>query len=217
MITSRMPKRCWMPRRLFIWSATCLSGLTLIGCQLPGGGKAPRRIALTPAESFPPSLPSVAWALQINEPTATLSLNTARIAIGTRNDIKYVAGGEWASRAPEMVMELLANSFRNSNKILTVGDRRARIRPDFVLELRLTQFHIEKTAQEAAIGTVRVQLDVSLVKRPRRDALASTSFESSSEVESLTLDNIVAAFDESLVDVMEQVVEWTLVTGANAA
>lgn len=215
MITSMMPKRSRMPRRLFIWSATSLSGLALIGCQLPGGGKAPRRIALTPAESFPPSLPSVAWTLQVNEPTATLSLNTAKIAIGTRDDIKYVAGGEWASRAPEMVMELLVRSFEKSGKILTVGDRRARIRPDFVLTSRLTQFHVEKPAEASATRTVRVQLNVSLIKRPRRDAIASSSFESSSEVADLTLDNIVAAFDESLGDVMEEVVEWTLTTGAS--
>jgi ABC-type uncharacterized transport system auxiliary subunit len=45
--------------------------------------------------------------------------------------------------------------------------------------------------------------------------LATSGFESSAQVSPLTLDDIVAAFDESLQDVMEQVVEWTLQTGAN--
>lgn len=214
MIASTMLEQGQLPRRLFISSGTCLASLALIGCQLPGGGQAARRVRLTAAESFPPNVPSVAWTLQVKEPTATLSLNTAKIAIGSRNDIKYLANGEWASRAPEMVMELIVESFKNSNKILTVGDRRARVRPDFVLELQLVQFHVEKTAEDS--GTVRVALDAALIKRPRRDALSTTSFASSSEARPLSLDNIVAAFEESLHDVMEQTVEWTLETGANA-
>lgn len=214
MIASMTPEGAPIARRLFIRSAACLCGVGLFGCQLPGGGEAARRVRLSAAESFPPNLPSVAWTLQVREPTATLSLNTAKIAVGDRNDIKYLANAEWASRAPEMVMELLVRSFKNSNKILTVGDRRARIRPDFVLELRIVQFQVEKTAEDS--GTVRVAMEASLVKRPRRDALSSISFDSSSEASPLSLDNIVTAFDESLRDVMEQLVQWTLQTGADA-
>jgi cholesterol transport system auxiliary component len=208
------PKRSGPTRRSVVVSGSAFCLVSLAGCQLPGSGPAPRRIRLSPAEDFPPNLPAVAWSLQVQEPTTTLSVNTARIAIGKAGDIKYVAGGEWASRAPEMVMELVVESFRNSNKILAVGDRRDRIRADFNLQLRLSDFHIEKTADDA--GTVRVRLDASLLKRPRRDPVATTSFDASADVSPLVLDDIVAAFDENLQDVMEQVVEWTLQTGANA-
>ena len=184
------------------------------GCQLPGSGTPPRRIRLSAAEEFPPNLPSVAWTLLVQEPTTTLSLNTAKIAIGTADDIQYLTTGEWASRAPEMIMELIVQSFRNSNMILTVGDRRDRIRPDFDLQLRLSAFHIEKTAEDA--GTVRVGLDTALIKRPHRDSLATSAFESSAQVAPLSLDAVVAAFDASLREVMEQVVEWALQTGAAA-
>ncbi len=207
-------KRKGPTRRSVVVSGSAFCLLSLAGCELPGGGPAPRRIRLSAADSFPPKMPAVAWTLQVQEPTTTLSLDTARIAIGVANDIGYLATGEWASRAPEMVMELLVQSFRNSNKILTVGDRRARIRPEFDLQLRLSAFHIEKTTADA--GTVRVGLDTTLVKRPQRDPLATAVFESSAQVSPLVLDAVVAAFDESLRDVMEQVVEWTLQTGANA-
>jgi cholesterol transport system auxiliary component len=206
-------KRKGLTRRSIVVSGPVFCLFSLAACQLPGSGPAPRRIRLSPAESFPPNMPAVAWSLQVQEPTTTLSLDTARIAIGVANDINYLATGEWASRAPEMVMELLVQSFRNSSKILTVGDRRARIRSEFELQLRLSAFHIEKTADDA--GTVRVGLDTTLVKRPRRDPLANAGFESSAQVSPLSLEDIVAAFDESLRDVMEQVVEWTLQTGAN--
>ena len=193
--------------------STLVLGVT--GCSLPLSGDPARRVRLTPAEEFPPSMPAVGWTLLIDEPTATLSLNSAKVAyIGSKNEIEYLATAVWASRAPEMVMELLVESFQNSNRILTVGDRRSRIRPDFELKSRLTSFQFEEADEDS--GLVRVTLETTLIQRPRRNALSSLSFESTASVSPRTLDNIVAAFDESLRDVMEQAVEWTLQTGANA-
>ncbi len=202
-------------RRAFGGLAISVPVAALAACSLPGERKAPRRVRLTPAQDFPPSMPSVAWTLMVNEPQATLSLNSAKVAyIGEKKQIEYLATAEWASRAPEMVMELLVESFQNSNKILTVGDRRARIRADFELDTRLVEFFFEQTEKDA--GEVRVKLETTLIKRPQRSPLANLSFESTSPVSPRSLDNIIAAFDESLRDVMEQTVEWTLQTGANA-
>ncbi len=218
MTASRTPARIQLPRRSFVKSAACLAGLGLAGCQvnLPGSGEAPRRIRLAALEDFPPELPSAGWALQVNEPTATLSLNTARIAIGTRDNIRYVSGGQWASRAPEMVMELLAKSFSNSDRLSKVVDRRGRIRPDFVLNSQLIEFHIQTTDPDAQEGTIRVRLDTSLMKPPSRQPLATSSFNASHELESVTLDNLVTGFDASLAEVMTEVMAWTLETGAKA-
>lgn len=207
-----------LTRRHFGMCAGGLCVAALFGCSVPGSGPPARRIRLTAAKRFPPKLPSVAWTLRVNEPTAQLSLNTAKIAYIAADkrieQIEYMADAEWASRAPEMVMELLVRSFKNSNSILEVGDRSARIRPNFELETRLTNFEITETATDA--GRVRVALETSLVKRPQRSAVATSSFDSESKVAPLSLDNIVSAFDQSLRDVMKQVVEWTLVTGSNA-
>ena len=201
-------------RRAFGGLMISVSVVALAACSLPGERKAPRRVRLTPAQDFPPSMPSVAWTLMVNEPQATLSLNSAKVAyIGEKKQIEYLATAEWASRAPEMIMELLVESFQNSNKILTVGDRRARIRSDFELDTRLVEFYFEQTDKDA--GEVRVKLETTLIKRPQRSPLATLSFESTSPVSPRSLDNIVAAFDESLRDVMEQTVEWALQTGAS--
>ena len=209
----RILERQVLRRSICLFSA-CLP-LALVGaCTVPGSGEAPRRVRLNAATAFPPDLPAAGWSLLVNEPTATLSLNTARIAIGTASDIKYLANGEWASRAPDMVMELLVESFKNSNRILTVGGRRARIRPEFSLELELSWFHVESTLEDS--GIVRVALEATLIRHPRRTPVSSFSFESSTDIEPLSLDKIVAAFDESLREVMAQVVEWTLKTGTGA-
>lgn len=212
-----MSERAWkldkVSRRHVVIAGGAVAIALIAGCQLPGSGTPPRRVRLAPAEDFPPNLPSVAWTLLVQEPDATLALNTARIAYFNLNgDIKYLSTGEWSSRAPEMVMELLVESFKKSGKMLSVGDRRARIRPDFELETRLDHFQVEEMA--GGTGFVRVELGGSLVERPRRNVLASFVFDAETKVDPLTLDNIIAAFQEVLEDVMEQVVEWTLRTGA---
>jgi cholesterol transport system auxiliary component len=196
-----------------------LAALALPGCTLPGGGPPPRRIRLNPATQFPPNMPSVGWKLVVDEPSATQSINNARIAIfRTDGSIEYLSTGLWASRSPEMVMELLVESFKNSNRILVVGDRRSRIRPDFELESRLTDFQVNSTGASGSgtgnAATVKVGLDVSLLRRPRRTALATMFFESEVQISQETLDSGVAAFDRALQDVMADVVDWTLRTGA---
>ncbi len=198
-------------RRDFSRLVVCLPLLSLAACAVPGSSAPPRRVRLRSATDFtdfPADPPTVGWSLQVKEPTATLSLNTAKIAIGSSEDVKYLSGGEWASRAPEMVMELIVESFKNSKTIETVGDRRARIRADYELELQLTRFHVLEGENES--GTVRVSLDATMVNRSRRSIVASKSFLSDTNLESLALDGIVAAFNKSLQDVMQDLVAWSL-------
>ncbi len=203
-------------RRGFVAAAAQAPILLSLGCSLPGSGPPPRRVRLSPAEEFPPNIPSVGWTLQVNEPTATLSLNTGRIAwIRTSKDVQFLATGEWASRAPEMVMELLVESFQNSGKILSVGDRRARIRPDFQLDSDLTEFHVEDKP-EPGEGVVDVALNVRLIQMPRRRVVSTFSFSSSTDADPKSLESIIDGFNESLTNVMVDVVEWTLKTGAAA-
>jgi cholesterol transport system auxiliary component len=199
-------------RRHVLGTGAAVAAVLLSGCQVPGSGTPPRRIRLSASQDFPPNLPSAAWTLLVHEPDTTLALNTAKIAFISQNgDINYLSTGEWTSRAPEMVMELLVESFKNSGKMLSVGDRRSRIRPDFELESNLGAFQIEETATDA--GIVRVALEGRLIEKPRRTALASFAYDAEVEVAPLKLDDIVAAFDDGLGDVMAQVVEWTLRTG----
>ena len=109
-------------RRDVLITGASVAVILISGCQVPGSGTPPRRIRLSGLEEFPPNLPSVAWTLLVQEPDATLALNTAKIAyIGMNGDINYLSTGEWSSRAPEMVMELLVESFKNTGKISPSG------------------------------------------------------------------------------------------------
>jgi cholesterol transport system auxiliary component len=213
MMSEREMERVKISRRHVVAAGGTIALALTAGCQVPGSGTPPRRIRLSAAEDFPPNLPSVAWTLLVQEPDATLALNTAKIAHFSPNgDISYLSTGEWSSRAPEMVMELLVESFKNSGKMLSVGDRRTRVRPDYELEAKLNSFQVEEMT--GGTGRVRVELEGSLVEKPRRNVLASFAFDAEVKIEPVSLDNIIAGFEEGLHDVMEQVVEWTLRTGA---
>lgn len=202
-------------RREFLRCSLAGFAALLTGCKVPGTEKPPQRIRLSAATEFAPEMPFVGWVLRVQEPQTTLSLDTARVAyVAPGGNIQYLATAEWASRGPEMVMELLVESFQNSNRILTVGDRRSRSRPDFELESRLTHFQVDAKGRDA--GLIRVGLDVSLMQRPRRNTVGSFRFESETLIEPMSLANIRAGFNESLEEVMSLVVEWTLQTGANA-
>lgn len=214
-MTGEQMQTSTISRRDMVMAVASIATIVLSGCQVPGSGTPPRRIRLSAAEDYPPNLPSVAWTLLVQEPATTLALNTAKIAyIGQNGDINYLSTGEWTSRGPEMVMELLVESFKSSGKMLSVGDRRSRIRPDFELESNLGAFQVEETGNDA--GLVWVALEGRLVEQPRRAVLASFAFDAEPEVQPLSLDNIIAGFKSGLQDVMEQVVEWTLRTGAAA-
>jgi len=213
MMSAGVTRSAAVCRRHALGAGAAFAAIVLSGCQVPGSGTPPRRVRLSAADDFPPNLPSVAWTLQVQEPDTTLALNTAKMTfVKVNGDINYLSTGEWSSRAPEMVMELLVESFKNTGKMLSVGDRRARIRPDFELESNLGAFQIEETAEDA--GVVRVALEGRLIEKPRRTVLTTFAYDAEFEVQPLKLDAIVAAFDDSLQDVMEQVVEWTLRTGA---
>lgn len=212
----RQARTSAVTRREFLEYAAVGSLGLLTGCavDMPGSGAPPPRIRLSPARDFPPNLPSVGWALRVQEPQATLSLDTARIAyIKPGGDLQYLSTAEWASRAPEMVMELLVESFQGSNRILTVGDRRSRVRPNFELESRLTSFQIVEQGTDS--GLVQVGLAATLMQRPRRNQVSSFRFESEAPIQPISLSNIRSAFDETLGEVLSQAVEWTLKTGAS--
>ena len=93
------PRNVMSRRGLIRTGGLLMAGVTL-GCALPGQEAPPPIIRLSPAEDFPPSLPSVAWTLKVAEPDATSRLNSARIAYVPQGEqMQYLATGEWASRS----------------------------------------------------------------------------------------------------------------------
>ena len=190
--------------------------LALSGCSLPQfGGPAPDLYTLSPKSTFAPELPEVTWQLVVEEPSAAKGIDTDRIAIApTPLEVKYFPNSRWADRAPKMVQTLLIQSFENAKKIVSVGRQSLGLRSDFVLKTELREFQAEKGDDGAT--TVRVRVNLKLVRPALGQIVASQSFESVKPCATEGINDIVAAFDEAVGAVLKRSVAWTLQEGQKA-
>jgi cholesterol transport system auxiliary component len=177
----------------------------------------PQLYHLKPSKEFAAGLPRVNWQLLVETPIANTGIDTPRIALGeTPNRLTYFAGGSWVDNAPEMVQLLLVESFENSNRIVSVGREANGLRADFILKSDLRDFQAEYDGgpPETTAPSARVRLNAKLVRMPRRNIIASDTFEVLIAAASPSFADIIAAFDQALDTVTRRVVEWTLRQGA---
>jgi cholesterol transport system auxiliary component len=194
-----------------------VAALALSGCvpSLPGQGPAPAVFRLTPKTSFEQRPPPVAWTLAVAEPDAERALDTNRLAqVRDGLEVDYYAGAVWSDRAPALVQLTIVRSFAASGAIAAVGTDRDPLRADFLLRSSLRAFAIEVQAGRA--GTARVRLAASLARLPRRQVVASETFDGSAAPAGPGLPGLAAAFDEALGQVLKRLVPWTLHAGETA-
>lgn len=197
------------------------AALPLSGCaarRLLDESQPPRLFNLTPASDFTAGLPRVEWQLLVETPLAHAGIDTTRIAlVQPNNEQSYFANANWVDTAPEMVQQLLVESFENTNRIVSVGREATGLRSDFVLKTDLRDFQVEYENGDTATTapTAHVRLAAKLVRMPRRNIIASDTFQANVPARSPLLVDIVAAFDEALDAAMRRAVEWTLRQGAS--
>lgn len=196
----------------FAIAAAICSAAFVAGCGiLPSLDKpAPDLFVLTPKSTFSPDLPNVDWQLTVELPLADAGINTSRIAV--RNSpvsIDYFQGANWIDTAPRMIQTLLVESFENSRQIIGVGRQSAVLRADYTLLLDLREFQAEYRTGEA-VPLAHVRLNAKLIRLPQRVIVATRNADSSIRAESGQLNAIVRAFDESLGNVLKDIVEWAL-------
>lgn len=201
-------------RRQLLSVGLSVPALTVAGCQLPGSGPPPREFRVTQKSTFPEELPDVDWSLMVERPNALRSIDTPRIARTRGVEIEHYAGARWIDRPPVMIEPLIIQSFRSSQAIDVVVDRRANIRPDFLLQTDLTAFEAIETA--SGPPDVRVAMSATLITMPRREVVGTTQIARTVQAGATDLESIAMAFDDALGKVLKRLVEWTLRTGETA-
>jgi cholesterol transport system auxiliary component len=201
-------------RRQLLCVGMSLSALISSGCQLPGSGPPPREFRVTQKTTYPEDLPRVNWVLVVERPTADASVDTPRIARTSGVEIQYYAGAVWVDRPAVMIEPLLIQSFRSSGAIEVVADRRADVRPDFVLQTSIAAFEAMETA--SGPPDVRVAMSATLIRMPRREVVGTTEIDRTVTAQASDLEPTAVAFDEVLGKALKRLVEWTLRTGEGA-
>jgi cholesterol transport system auxiliary component len=180
---------------------------------------ASRLYTLTARTGIEGGVPRATWQLLVEVPAAAAGIDTTRIAVArTPTSLDYFAEVSWTDRAPNMVQGLLVESFEDTGRIVSVGRDSVGLRSDFMLKTELRDFQAEYGSPATAYpDRVRVRMAAKLVTMPRRTIEAGESFEAVVPVAGRDFDQTVAAFNSALGSVMEQLVAWTLRTGAAAA
>ncbi|MBI1210992.1 MAG: hypothetical protein GC190_05980 [Alphaproteobacteria bacterium] len=202
-----------MMRALRSVFAAAVVAIGLSACSLNlGGGPPPDLYTLSPKSTFAKDIPNVDWQLVVEEPSAAKGIDTDRIAIApTPLEVKYFASSRWADRAPRMVQALMIQSFENSKRIVSVGRQSLGLRSDYVLKTELREFQAEKNQDGST--SVRVRLNLKLVRPSLGQIVASQSFESFKPAASENIPDIVNAFDDAVGAVLKRAVAWTLTEG----
>jgi cholesterol transport system auxiliary component len=192
--------------------------LVLSACSgvLPGGGPPPSFYTLSPKSSFSADVPTVNWQLVVENPATSGALATQRIAL-THDpvQIEYFGGARWTENAPQLVQTLLVESFENSNKIIAVGRQAIGLRSDFNLKSDLREFQAEYDVEGEA-PVIRVRVNTKIIRQPKRQIVASRTFERKVRADSTGMRDVVKAFDKALGKVLKRIVEWTLITAEQA-
>jgi cholesterol transport system auxiliary component len=131
-------------RRRLIRMAALVPLAAVAACQLPGQGPPPRQFRLTPKTTFAGDLPKADWSLVIDRPTIAPSIDTARIARTRGIEVEYYADAVWVDRPAAMIEPLIIESFQTSGAIALVADRRADVRPDFLLQTNIGAFQAQQ-------------------------------------------------------------------------
>ena len=180
-----------------------------------GGGPPPRQFTLHPVTNFPGGLPAVKWSLVVDEPAAARQIDTSRIALMSGPfQVEYYADVEWTDNAPAMVQLLLMQSFQNTGRLPVVAPTRQTLATDFLLLSNLRKFQVARDASGTPQATVVIE--ATLLRMPRRTAVATARFEKATPVDANSVEAVTAAFNASLGDTMRRVVDWTLEQGRAA-
>lgn len=166
---------------------------------------------LTPKTTHDPNLPEIAAQLVIEEPTATGSVNTDRIAVKPNlYQIQYFPKARWVDRAPLLVQSKLVESFESTGKVASVGRQTIGLRADFTLLTELREFQAEAGDGKGAPLTVAVQLNIKIVNEPQGLIVGSKSFVRRVVAASNEVLAVVAAFDSALGGSMGEAIDWSV-------
>jgi cholesterol transport system auxiliary component len=188
--------------------------LLLPGCAgdlLAPPGPTPALYTLAAPKDVSDPGPAATWQLLVDEPSATLALNTSRIAIAPNPDrIDYYADVAWVDRAPALLQELILESFDRSGRIPAVQRQGGGVRADYILAVDLQNFEVDAARSEPV---AHLRLTARLVRMRDRSIVASHGFEAQAPVGGGGFDGVIGGFDHALGDVLPQLVSWTLAEG----
>ncbi len=192
------------------FSAALLAALAGCVSVLPEAAPAKPRLHIAAAEADALAGAPLSFSLVVDDPRATRVYDTTRIAVAAApGRIEYLAGAEWADRAPRLFQTALIQTFEDAGRILAVGDRSAVPVADLVLQtdIRRMEFTVAN-GDRAAVVSVYARLT-----NGKGAVYAAQKFEARAPARSSDADVVYEAFDAAFDKVIVGLVGWAYETG----
>lgn len=203
-------------RRFVLFSA---SAFALAGCGSLGLGPTDSDqiiYMLQPVLAAPPpgGVPA-GWALGIDVPDASDSLDSRRIAlINADNTMNYYANASWPDRLPVLVQTALLAAFQASGRLPSVSRTQDALQADYELstELRDCAAHYAQAddGKPAGIPNVTVIIVAEMTTAHGRKILANFTATQSAPASQNSTAAVVQAYNVALGAAVEQIVSWAL-------
>ena len=199
----------------FLHIAAISVACALSGCVsvLPQAAPPKPRFHIAAADASDLVGASLKWSLVIDDPRATRVYDSVRIAVAAApGRIEYLAGAEWADRAPRLFQTALTQTFEDAGRVIAVGDRSAIPVADYVLQTDMRQMELAVSGGNAAVVSVYARLSNGKGK-----VYAAKKFDATVKAKSSNPNDVFNAFDAAFDEVITGIVGWTFDEGERAA
>jgi cholesterol transport system auxiliary component len=195
-------------RRVFL---VATSAIALAGCSgLIGPPDTAQVVYLLRANPAPLPGPKVGWALAINIPDASDSLDTDRIAL-MRSDIiaDYYAGAVWSDQLPDLVQTALLAGFQGSGRIEAVMRNQDSLHADYVLDVDIRDFSAHYNSAANAPSVV-VTLVAQIATAHGRGIISTFTANQIVPASTNSVDAVVTAFNTAMAAAVQAILGWAL-------
>lgn len=204
-----MNKSAFMPgRRFFLIGA---SSLALAACgNILGPPPASQIYVLRPAPPPAQGGQKVAWALSIDKPDASDSLDSERIAL-TKSDtqLDYYANATWPDRLPHLIQTDLLAGFEASGRIDSVARDEDAFHAEYQLSTDIRDFEARYATPDGT-PTAAVTIIAHMAEARSRKIIANLTVNLTEPASANNVDAVVQAFDIALAKAIAQIVAWAL-------
>jgi cholesterol transport system auxiliary component len=152
----------------------------------------------------------VNWSLAIARPTAPDSLDSNRIALERgRLELDYYANAIWADDLPDLVQTQLLEGFEATGRIEKVGREESGLHADYKLLADIRDFEARYAAPDTA-PTVTITIVSYMMQARTHEMVSTVNATASRPCAANSVNAVVAAFDQTIAEAVDQVTGWAL-------
>lgn len=159
-----------------------------------------------------PDWPNVRWRLALGRTHVARNADGLRIAVRpTPNELQVYKGAQWVMPPSDLIEETVLHALEDSGRIAVVTRQGSGAGSDYRLLMDVRRFESDYAGAEVPSATIEVT--AKLLHVGDQQLAGSRTFVRIQPAASTAIPDVVAAFEQALVDIGGDIAGWTLSTG----